>query len=663
MKILKSFLIFLLLTCAAQATIIRIPANQPSIQAGINTAIEGDTILVAPGIYVENINYKGKSIVVGSLLLTTGDTSYISQTVIDGNRTGSIVTIVGGDSTSVLCGFTITHGKSDGGAGITCSNSSPTLSNLKITENTATQGAGIFITNSKLKLVNSIITNNRAELYGGGLHASDSSPLIENVIIAGNIAEGSGGGCIFYSSKPHFKNVTVKKNAAYYNCGGIGIYFSDAIFDSVKRCNIYQNYAGRGCDVDYFNLDEGNSDITLYADTFTVINPTNYHVSRLNKFNILHGKIQQSNTDLYINLSGSDENSGESPDKPLRTISYALSKIYADSLNPHSIYISAGVYTRSQGEYFPLNVVDYASLKGVSADSVILDAEGITGVLSFSSAFGNYIEDLTITRGYRYEGGGIYCENSSPSLIKIAITGNTAMSCGGGMACSEYSYPVLENCTISNNQAEGGMGGGIYMLQSCASLVNTILWDNIPDEVYFSRAGYDKSCMEFAYTDVMDSTNRVVTNNNGDVYWHDGNFNLNPLFCQPDSGIYSLAENSPCIGAGKDGENIGALCVGCADLEIENESVILPDKFILYQNYPNPFNPTTTISFCLPQIEVVKLSIYDINGHLVETLVNKRMEPGYHSVKWNGENFSSGVYLYKIVAGNFSATGKCLLLK
>ena len=663
MKVLKSFLIFLSLICAAQATIIRIPANQSSIQAGINAANSGDTVLVAPGNYVENINFKGKSIVVGSWLLTIGDTSYISQTVIDGNNTGNVVTIVGVDSTSVLSGFTITHGKSNEGGGIVCSNSSPTLSNLKIIENTATNGAGIIITSSKLKLFNSVIKNNRAELYGGGLHALDSYPLIENVIIAGNIAEGSGGGCIFYSSKPHFKNVTVKKNVAYYVSGGVGLHFSDAVFDSVKRCNIYQNYAGRGCDVDYFNLDEGNSGITLYADTFTVINPTNYHVSRLNKFNILHGKVQQSNSDLYISLSGFDENSGESPGMPLRTISYALSKIYADSLNPRCIYIDAGVYNRSQGEYFPLNMVDYVSLKGVSADSVILDAEGITGVVSFNSNIGSSIEDLCLTGGYRYEGGGICCENSSPNLIKIAIIRNIAMSCGGGMACSEYSYPVLENCTISNNQANGGMGGGIVMFQSCASLFNTILWDNIPDEVYFSRAGYDKSCMEFSYTDVMDSTKKIITNNNGNVYWHDGNFNLNPLFCKPDSSIYSIAENSPCIGAGKNGENIGALCIGCDALEIKDEQMILPDKFALYQNYPNPFNPTTTIPFCLPQIEVVKLSIYDINGHLVETLVNKRMEPGYHSVKWNGESYSSGVYLYKLVAGNFSATGKCLLLK
>jgi len=354
MKVLKSFLVFLFLICAVEATIIRIPANQPSIQSGINTANNGDTVLVAPGIYVENIDYKGKSIVVGSWFLTTGDTSYISQTVIDGNRTGSVVSIMAGDSMSVLCGFTITHGKSDLGGGISCFNSSPTLSNLIVTENTATQGAGINITNSKMKLLNSVITENRAELFGGGLHGSESFPLLSNVVITSNIAEGSAGGCIFYSSRPYLKSVTVKKNVAYYVCGGVGLHFSNAVFDSVERCNIYQNYAGRGCDIDYFNLDEGSSGITLYADTFTVINPTDYHAYRINKFDILHGKIQQSNADLYVSLSGSDDNSGESPDMPLRTISYALSKIYADSLNPHCIYIAAGVYTRSQGGIFSI---------------------------------------------------------------------------------------------------------------------------------------------------------------------------------------------------------------------------------------------------------------------------------------------------------------------
>ncbi len=201
------------------------------------------------------------------------------------------------------------------------------------------------------------------------------------------------------------------------------------------------------------------------------------------------------------------------------------------------------------------------------------------------------------------------------------------------------------------------------MIYHSGGLLNTILWGNSPDEVYFHSAGYDKSCVTFSYTDVMDSTDRIITNNNGDVYWHEGNFNANPLFCNPDSGSFTIAENSPCIGAGKSGENIGALCVGCDASQIENKQITLPDQFILYPAYPNPFNPITTISFYLPYQEVIKLWIYNIDGQLVETLVNQQTESGYHSVKWNGNKYSSGVYFLKMVAGGFSSAVKCLLLK
>ncbi|MDP8202587.1 MAG: hypothetical protein P9M11_10680 [Candidatus Tenebribacter burtonii] len=92
MKIIYFILQFFLLSTYLFSTIINIPADQPTIQAGINAAVNGDIVLVQPGIYVENINYNGKLITVASLFLTIQDTTYISQTVIDGNQNGSVVT-------------------------------------------------------------------------------------------------------------------------------------------------------------------------------------------------------------------------------------------------------------------------------------------------------------------------------------------------------------------------------------------------------------------------------------------------------------------------------------------------------------------------------------------------------------------------------------------
>ena len=235
------------------------------------------------------------------------------------------------------------------------------------------------------------------------------------------------------------------------------------------------------------------------------------------------------------------------------------------------------------------------------------------------------------------------------------------MASGGGMACREDSYPNLHNVTISGNEAESG--GGIAFYGSCASMINTILWNNTPDEIYFHGLDYPRSCVEFTFTDVMDSTGRIIDNNNGDVYWLEGNLNADPYFCNSDSGIYSLAENSPCIASGKNGVTLGALCVGCGAMDVENKRGDFPSGFRLYQNFPNPFNPGMTIAFQLPKSALVKLSVYDINGRLVQTLVNELKNAGYHSVEWNSKNKSSGIYFYRINAGDFTATGKCLLLK
>ena len=89
----------------------------------------------------------------------------------------------------------------------------------------------------------------------------------------------------------------------------------------------------------------------------------------------------------------------------------------------------------------------------------------------------------------------------------------------------------------------------------------------------------------------------------------------------------------------------------------------VPAQFFLDQNYPNPFNPQTTIDFGLPEDGLVKLEVFNILGRKVATLVDSKMEAGYHSVVWNGVSLSSGVYFYKIQAGDNVMIKKCIMMK
>ena len=99
---------------------------------------------------------------------------------------------------------------------------------------------------------------------------------------------------------------------------------------------------------------------------------------------------------------------------------------------------------------------------------------------------------------------------------------------------------------------------------------------------------------------------------------------------------------------------------------IDNENPV-PSKFAILNNYPNPFNPTTTIRFNVgvgdAKMHPLTLTVLDINGRVVETLVNEKLEIGQHEFLWNGTNYSSGVYFIKIQSGDIVKTRKMILLK
>ena len=90
---------------------------------------------------------------------------------------------------------------------------------------------------------------------------------------------------------------------------------------------------------------------------------------------------------------------------------------------------------------------------------------------------------------------------------------------------------------------------------------------------------------------------------------------------------------------------------------------ILPKEFSLSQNFPNPFNPSTVINYALPKDSDVKLIIYNLKGQVVENLINGKQNAGYKSIKWNGGNSASGLYIYRLTAGDFVQTRKMVLLK
>ena len=265
-------------------TMIHVPEYFDHIQDAISQAVDGDTILVDPGVYVENIYFLGKSITVGSLFLTTQDTMYISQTVINGNQDGNVVKFCASeDSTSILTGFTIQNGYAHGaypgnwGGGILCDHSSPKLTNLAL-------------------------INNSAYVNGGGMCCFDnSSPIIELVTISNNWAGYHGGGFDCYYSNPNLRNVTIINNSATFSGGGINLEKSDPVLSKVTICNNVANDYGGGI----FSYINSNPSLIncIVSDNIGYYGLYNYHINP--------GNPSIYYSDFYNNENGNFYNCGE----------------------------------------------------------------------------------------------------------------------------------------------------------------------------------------------------------------------------------------------------------------------------------------------------------------------------------------------------------------
>jgi len=222
----------------AHAATLEVGTGKPytTIQSAINVASTGDTVLVYPRTYVENIIFSGKAITVKSV-------NGAASTIIDGNASDSVVTFNNSEGAgSALDGFTITNGYSEEGGGIYCDSSSPVVTNCNITGNAAYEGGGIFcLWNSFPTITNCTISANTAD-FGGGIYCEDTSnPVITNCTISGNSAESGGGICCYYESSPNITNCTISGNTATgYGGGGIECNHSSP---AITNCTITGNKA------------------------------------------------------------------------------------------------------------------------------------------------------------------------------------------------------------------------------------------------------------------------------------------------------------------------------------------------------------------------------------------------------------------------------------
>ncbi|MFC2088855.1 T9SS type A sorting domain-containing protein [Calditrichota bacterium] len=622
------------------------------------------------------------------------------------------------------------------------------ISNLTITngnEYNESDGGGILCYNSSLNLENVTITNNTA-IDGGGIYCSESNVNLTNVSIGGNMAEGrllngitpiygDGGGIYCENSNLSLSGVTLNGNSAR-NIGG-GILFADSseiLFDTQSRSNIFFNTAVLGNDLYSLN----NSMINVVLDTFSVLFPSSFYVyhPRNFSFDIINAKIIQYNTDLYVKMNGDNNNSGTSWSDAFKNISFAFSRIIADSLHPHTIFINDGIYSPSTtNENFPLILPDYVTLSGTSRENVIIDAQQQGTVIQICIDYSaknynypNWLKQLNRIEKMTIKGGsfsGIKCWESNITLDSVIITGNNSSTInpsnydpGGGIIC-EYSILNITDAIVSDNVCElngggiwsfksdvninsseisnnsaGNWGGGIYAkgTDNLLNLTNVNILANSAGGLGGGIVATAKTYLSgttiannyagegggigFAFTQLpditFDSTYRCNIYSNqaalgNDLYYDTYDSTIITVILDTFTVLNPTEENAYPIW--KYDFNILHDASGTPNFLDDNNTI--PIKFNLKQNYPNPFNPTTNIEFSIPKPEFVILKIYNILGQEVATLVSDKLTPGNYKYTWDAAGFASGIYYYKISAGDpstssgstFVQTRKLILMK
>ncbi|RLD52881.1 MAG: hypothetical protein DRJ05_17025 [Bacteroidetes bacterium] len=458
---LQIFTLILLLTQTALAQIITVKQDSTGdyaiIQDAINASNHGDTVLVWPGTYFENVDFAGKNITLASQMITTTDPAFKFNTIIDGNHNGTCVLINSDETDAVLNGFTIQNG-----------------SGYDEYQDEDSHGGGIFVNRADCKIFNCVIKNNFANISGGGIYCAFD--------------------CNMFLSRNSIFN-----NHCYVAAGGVLLGLSTISFDSVNRNSIYSNYSSRGNDF----LKNTEDTVRLFLDTCTVLNPDSYFLYSVGDegyhksdiiTNIYNALLTPVDSNLFVNPeTGNNSNNGLSPEEPLKTIAFAYSKIAVDSLKKNTIYLADGIYSDTMNsEKFPLNVRPFINVEGNSRNGTILDGEYKSMLLRGNHEVSEYsFSKMTLRRGtyvnfnnHFYDYAGLieaYLKNDNICFDSVKFMQGRAKGADGGVGILGSNHTVFNNCEISNHVGGAAMRISMWNKYDTCFINNCKFISNKPD--------------------------------------------------------------------------------------------------------------------------------------------------------------------------------------
>ena len=607
-----------------------------TIQTAIDTAGESDTVLVSAGTYFENLIWPNTN---GIKLIGAGDTT---NTIIDGsNADASVIfmypssdTLI--DTTTLIRNFRIINGSGtpvqgySAGGGLLIREASVTIENLYIAQNTAVSGAAMLVAGSNSVMDGLIIRNNvidyDGEWSGDLINIQSSSLQLSNTSIINNtlVGEYSYNSVFnfFNDENIELSNILISGNQ---NLRGSEVELTDNL--SLINVEIENNYSGMNFsewrDTYLFeNVSIHDNDTTgLYISTFI-------------------DTAQLENILLYNNSTNLNINQGT----PLSTVSH-LTSVNGDIILQSHITIINSIIDLNPDH----NIIDYGSATiqyslittgwegegNIDADPLFCNPDSGDYTLAENSPCVGTGEDGA-NMGALGVGCGIQVDwdfSLSEPVIEVMGTDNVwnpgdtisvEMDFCNNTDVAHNWYPGV---TIESDSSLTSLHSGhIWFYAMVADECHAISWGAIANTSIISD-----TIVEFrAYPEALNCQNQ-------------------PEYCIDGD---TLTFEIPIV-------------VQVVSTEPEH---FIPEEFVLHQNYPNPFNPVTTLRYDLPDNGHVNITIYDMLGRQVKTLINQTQDAGYRSIIWDATNdygkpVSAGIYLYQIQAGEYISTKKMVLLK